>query len=61
MHSHQSLSSTSEKSTMLLQIGTSWAVCTRTPVPIILARFPQRPDAVRWQQDHEARVRPQAA
>ncbi|MDG2476395.1 MAG: hypothetical protein P8M32_00685 [Phycisphaerales bacterium] len=51
----------SDKATMLLQIGTSWAVCTRTPVPIILARFPQREDAIRWQADHEARVRPQAA
>ena len=51
----------SNKATMLLQIGTSWAVCTRTPVPIILARFPQREDAIRWQADHEARVRPQAA
>ncbi len=61
MHSYQSPSSTSEKATMLLQIGNSWAVCTRTPVPIILARFPQRLDAVRWQQDHEARVRLQAA
>lgn len=54
-------STTSTNATMLLQIGTSWAVCTRTPVPIILARFPQRDQALCWQNDHEARVRPQAA
>ncbi len=47
--------------TMLLQIGTSWAVCTRTPVPIILARFPKRQDAVLWQSDHENRVNAKAA
>jgi len=51
----------SNKATMLLQIGTSWAVCTRTPVPVILARFPQREEAIRWQADHESRVKPQAA
>jgi hypothetical protein len=59
MRTHDSTTSTN--ATMLLQIGTSWAVCTRTPVPIILARFPQRDQALRWQNDHEARVRPQAA
>ncbi len=61
MHSNQHAPFTSDKATMLLQIGASWAVCTRTPVPIILARFPQRQDALRWQTDHEARVRPHAA
>jgi hypothetical protein len=61
MRSSESPSRTSDKATMLLQIGTSWAVCTRAPVPIILARFPQWQDAVQWQQDHEARVRPRAA
>jgi len=46
---------------MILQIGTSWAVCTRTAVPVILARFPHRQEAVQWQQDHEARVTSKAA
>jgi len=61
MHSQDSPALSSDKATMLLQIGNTWAVCTRTPVPVILARFPQRLEAVRWQQDYEARIRPQAA
>ena len=43
--------------TILLQIGIGWAVCTRTAVPIILARFPERATAHAWQQDHEQRCR----
>lgn len=46
---------------MVLQIGSSWAVCTRTAVPVILARFPHWQDAVLWQRDHEQRVTPHAA
>ncbi|MCH2135657.1 MAG: hypothetical protein MK101_03630 [Phycisphaerales bacterium] len=45
---------------MLLKIGAGWAVCTRTAVPIILARFSDRIDAVTWQRTHEQRVRPAA-
>ncbi len=52
---------TANQNTMILQIGTSWAVCTRTAVPVILARFPHRQEAVQWQQDHEARVTSKAA
>ncbi|MCP4838125.1 MAG: hypothetical protein GY894_02010 [Planctomycetes bacterium] len=47
--------------TMLLQIGSSWAVCTRTPVPVILARFPKRQEAAQWQTDHESRISVKAA
>jgi hypothetical protein len=43
--------------TMLLEIGAGWAVCTRTAVPIILARFPDRHAAQTWQQNHEQRIR----
>lgn len=46
--------------TMLLKIGSGWAVCTRTAVPIILARFSDRDSAWAWQQDHEQRIRPAA-
>jgi len=46
--------------TMLLKIGAGWAVCTRTAVPIILARFPKHAAAYAWQQDHEQRIRPAA-
>ncbi|MDP7069889.1 MAG: hypothetical protein QF561_00900 [Phycisphaerales bacterium] len=51
----------SSAKTMLLQIGSTWAVCTRTAVPVILARFPKRQDAVQWQADHEHRVGTRAA
>jgi hypothetical protein len=43
--------------TMLLKIGEGWAVCTRTAVPIILARFAHREAARSWQSGHEQRTR----
>jgi len=43
--------------TMLLKIGAGWAVCTRTAVPIILARFEHREAARTWQAGHEQRTR----
>ena len=45
------------KATLLLKIGSGWAVCTLTAVPIILSRFENRDAAVQWQQGHEHRVR----
>ncbi len=50
-------STTTANATLLLKIGSGWAVCTRTAVPIILARFNDRAAAKAWQADHEARVR----
>ena len=52
---HSQFESSEAQSTLLLQIADSWAVCTRTPVPIILARFSTRDEAVRWQWGHESR------
>jgi hypothetical protein len=43
-------------STMLLQLGKNWAVCTRSAIPIILERFSSRAEAMEWQQYHEARL-----
>lgn len=51
---------TTPHTTMLLKIGSGWAICTRTAVPIILARFTERTSAMEWQQAHEARIRPAA-
>ena len=48
---------TTTKATLLLKIGSGWAVCTRTAVPIILARFDDRQAAYDWQCAHEARIR----
>ena len=53
---HSSTTST-PSSTLLLKIGSGWAVCTRTAVPIILARFDDRDTARQWQEGHEQRVR----
>lgn len=49
--------STTPRNTLLLKIGSGWAVCTLTAVPIILSRFEDRDTAVQWQQGHEERVR----
>jgi len=51
------LTSMTPKATLLLKIGSGWAVCTLTAVPIILSRFEDRDAAVQWQQGHEHRVR----
>ena len=61
MQVNETTSQGTNNTTMLLQIGSSWAVCSRTPVPVILARFKNRREASQWQCDHEARVRPKAA
>lgn len=50
-----------QTATMLIQLGPSWAVCTRSPVPIILERFETRSEAVQWQQYHESRLTAHAA
>ena len=47
--------------TMLIQLGNSWAVCTRSAVPVILERFEARSEAMEWQQYHEARIARTAA
>ena len=47
--------------TMLIQLGNSWAVCTRSAVPVILERFETRSEAMEWQQYHEARIARTAA
>ncbi|MDP7029850.1 MAG: hypothetical protein QF733_06490 [Phycisphaerales bacterium] len=62
MQACETTSNPAAPTTMLLQVGSSWAVCSRTPVPIILARFAHRRDAAQWQSDHERRVaHPKAA
>lgn len=47
--------------TMVLQVGAGWAVCTKTTVPVILARFEHRSEAAAWQSAHEARMSPAKA
>jgi hypothetical protein len=61
MQTNETTARFTTNTTMLLQIGSSWAVCSRTPVPVILARFDNRADASQWQCDHERRVQPKAA
>jgi len=61
MNTAETHSTSSDSTTMVLQIGTSWAVCTRTAVPVILARFAHRQEAIVWQRDHETRVTARAA
>ena len=61
MQVNETTARSTNTTTMLLQIGSSWAVCSRTSVPVILARFENRSQASQWQSDHEARVQPKAA